>query len=542
MLAVGQAGSDISHINEREFKIPITLPNDQAARAEIEQLQLYVSKDEGRTWQKEAVARPNQQNFEFFAPKDGTYWFNVGFTDRQKKNYPADIHNVPPALKVVIDTRKPLIKFTLTERQGDQVTVAWDVREEHPDLGSMRLEYRQADSGLWVGVAGVSPAASGSRKFSVGSASVPVAVRITVADLAGNSGSTQHEFPGEASPVATNAGPAPGTNPLTGAPGPNATPATSANASGSPLTGNAGVPGSPAGTDVNPNWANRPATGPKPVESFRPSETPRGIPATSLASVDERSNRVAIASSSMPPPPSKSAYPLPGGSLPPPAQATPAPATAPKRNIQYTNHEKVELSYEVSKVGPSGVGQVTLYCTTDNGATWRVFEEDADLAPPFNLELPSEGLFGFTLVVKSKAGLGRSTPQPGQTPDIHVELDATPPEAVLYKVEADPRKKDTLFLSWDATDKNLTGTPIRLFWSAKADGPWEPIANELPNTGRFPWTMPENLPYKVYLRLQVRDLAGNVANADTHEPVLVDLTEPEGRITGIISGGAKKPE
>ena len=37
------------------------------------------------------------------------------------------------------------------------------------------------------------------------------------------------------------------------------------------------------------------------------------------------------------------------------------------------------------------------------------------------------------------------------------------------------------------------------------------------------WVMPP----KVYLRLTVRDLANNVAVAETAEPILIDLNEPE---------------
>jgi hypothetical protein len=37
------------------------------------------------------------------------------------------------------------------------------------------------------------------------------------------------------------------------------------------------------------------------------------------------------------------------------------------------------------------------------------------------------------------------------------------------------------------------------------------------------------------MRLIVRDSAGNVSTAETTEPVLVDLSEPEGRITGLVT-------
>jgi hypothetical protein len=522
-LAASQAApNDISYINEREFKIPITLPADPAARADIDQLQLYVSKDQGRTWQQEAIATPRQESFPFFAPGDGVYWFSVSFTDKQKRTHPADISSVPPALKVVIDSRKPLIKLQAGERQGDLASFSWDIREDFLDAATLKLEYKTADSPNWRPVPGASPALTNTMKFSAGTAGA-VTIRMQVSDLAGNTGMSQLEIPGEG-----NAGVAAR---------PDATPP-----SAGPMLPGSSDPSSPPPPE-NPNWANKPAGGPRmAMESSRPSEGPRGLPSKAFSAIDERSQRVAIATSNPPPPPPKASAPsAPLGPPSGPEAVEPMPATTSyRRNVQFTNSALIDLNYEVSKVGPSGVGEVSLYVTMDEGNTWRPFGEDSDHTPPFGVELPGEGLYGFTLVVRSKAGLGRGAPQPGQQPELRVELDSTPPEAVLYKVEADPRRKDMLFLTWDALDKNLAEKPIRLYWATKPDGPWQPIAVDIPNSGRHAWQMPADLPFKVYLRLQAKDLAGNVANADTPDPVLVDLTEPEGKITGILPS-ARKP-
>jgi hypothetical protein len=41
------------------------------------------------------------------------------------------------------------------------------------------------------------------------------------------------------------------------------------------------------------------------------------------------------------------------------------------------------------------------------------------------------------------------------------------------------------------------------------------------------------VPPSIYLRLVVRDSAGNVAVAETLQPVLIDLNEPEVKIIGL---------
>jgi hypothetical protein len=92
---------------------------------------------------------------------------------------------------------------------------------------------------------------------------------------------------------------------------------------------------------------------------------------------------------------------------------------------------------------------------------------------------------------------------------------------------------DRLLLTWKAEDRNLTANPISLEWSARPDGPWSFIGDaQLPNTGKYSWKLPDNIPPQVYLRLSVRDLAGNVAIAQTSEPLWVDFVKPEiGKLT-----------
>jgi hypothetical protein len=45
--------------------------------------------------------------------------------------------------------------------------------------------------------------------------------------------------------------------------------------------------------------------------------------------------------------------------------------------------------------------------------------------------------------------------------------------------------------------------------------------------------MHPNMPASVYLKLMVKDSAGNVAVAQTQEPLLIDLNIPEVNVLGI---------
>jgi hypothetical protein len=146
----------------------------------------------------------------------------------------------------------------------------------------------------------------------------------------------------------------------------------------------------------------------------------------------------------------------------------------------------------------------------------------------------------FRIVVESKAGLGKRGPVSGDPPEMRVEVDLTPPVAQLYAPEPDPHQRNALNITWNATDKNLAASPISLWWAERKDGEWHEIVLNQPNAGRYLWLLPPNLPFRVYMRLAVRDLAGAVSIAETSEPVLVDLSEPEARITGLATT-ARRP-
>src|SRR5207244_4128834 len=55
-----------------------------------------------------------------------------------------------------------------------------------------------------------------------------------------------------------------------------------------------------------------------------------------------------------------------------PSAAPPAPASNVKNDLQVINTKRVTMEYEVSKVGPSGVGSVDVYLTRDDGLTWKL--------------------------------------------------------------------------------------------------------------------------------------------------------------------------
>jgi hypothetical protein len=518
LLAAGPVPGDVYHINQRQLRIPISV--DPARRSEIKELILFMSPDEGKTWNEQAFASPDQDAFPFFAPKDGTYWFTVCVVNQQNKREPADPYTVPPNQKIVIDTLRPVVRIKSAERQGDEIAVAWEIQEDHPDLASLKLDYRTSESvsNVWS-PAPLQQATSGQTRFKVASAG-PVSLRLQMQDLAGNGSVADAEVPAAAGAAATSAVSAIPPAPVTPAPVPPVQPA-STNLPPIPSGPTGAVPASAwqttAPSQPLPTLRNegKPALDPgsviQPVPPYSPAPAPNDAGAKLVATSDNS-----------------------GVAIPAAAGMGPRTLRAPLPPLQIVNTKQISLDYEVTKTGPSGIDRVELWITRDDGKTWDKFTENSGVKPPITVDLPGEGVFGFRLVLKSKAGLAQSPPAPNTPPEMRIELDTTPPVAKLFRPEPDPKQIDTLILTWDATDRNLAPNPITIQWAAdQRDKEWHTIVADHPNDGHYSWKLPPQIPYLVHMRLITRDTAGNTSSAETQEAICIDLVQPAGVLKGI---------
>lgn len=205
--------------------------------------------------------------------------------------------------------------------------------------------------------------------------------------------------------------------------------------------------------------------------------------------------------------------------------------------VRLVNSKHIRLDYAVKDVGRSGIADVELWCTRD-GHTWKKYPGPAQHTPPYAVDVSDEDLYGFTLVGRSGAGLGQKPPQPGDRPQVWVEVDVTPPVVRLLGVDAGtgPRA-GTLSILWSASDKNLAAEPITLSYAARAEGPWLPIACRVANSGRYLWRMPPDMPERFLVRVQAVDRAGNSAAAQTPTPIPADLAQPRVEIVTVSAGG-----
>jgi hypothetical protein len=206
--------------------------------------------------------------------------------------------------------------------------------------------------------------------------------------------------------------------------------------------------------------------------------------------------------------------------------------------VRMVNSKRFNLNYEVTKVGKSGISAVELWSTPD-GRRWEKFSEQKrtegnELRPPYEVNVEKEGLYGFTLVLRSGVGLSIQAPQAGDPPQVWVEVDLTKPAVRITRVEVGRGPESgSLTIFWTATDKNLGRTPITISFTDRPDGQWTTISANRENTGQFVWRMPPDVPSQVYLRVEAIDRAGNVGSAETGKPVIVDLVLPSVEIKDV---------
>jgi hypothetical protein len=203
--------------------------------------------------------------------------------------------------------------------------------------------------------------------------------------------------------------------------------------------------------------------------------------------------------------------------------------------IRWVNNKRISFQYEIKEAGPSGTSVVELWCTRDLQArTWQRVAADQNHQPPLVYEVDAEGIYGFTLVVVSGVGLSAGPPRPGDAPQIWVSVDTTKPVVQLTGTGVGRGfDKGKLTVTWHAEDKNPRERPVTISYAEKLDGPWENIITDLENTGRYVWTMPPNVPYQFFLRVQAVDKASNIGVAQTPSPVKVDLAQPRGVILDV---------
>ncbi|WP_437191609.1 hypothetical protein [Planctomicrobium sp. SH527] len=504
LVVIDTAQAEVIYSKSRRFRIPFQFDSQQLTRIGANEVRLYVSQDNAN-WSNGGTVSPSDGRFTFEAPADGSYWFSVKTVIGNNKEIPAG----PPtsSLHVIVDTEPPQVELKLEEVELGRSRLTWIVVDPTVDLNSLNVEYLEPESQVWQSVS-VRSQDRGQLSWTT-EATGTMQARARVSDLAGNvteaTASTfianrpnrENERPDVGKPVATD---------------PERMNTIGANSPSSIL------PVVPQLTSVPSGKVPVLATNLPLLES--PPKLPTAAPSATLL-VDSQS---------------------PSLSLTPPLVSPVAPTASPTANSaskpsgHLVNSLIFRIAYSLQEVGPSGVGRVDLYVTEDGGKQWFHYGNDPDKVSPMDVSVPHDGDYGFAFRVTNGLGRADMPPQPGTAPEVTITVDRTPPVGKLFPVVAvGPIERNEVTISWAAQDRNLGDRPIALFYSTSSTGPWLPIHDWLANSGQVAWTIPSTVTNSFYVRMDVRDAAGNIARVYGETPYLIDRSLPRARVTDVES-------
>ncbi|HYO25479.1 MAG TPA: hypothetical protein VEQ85_11090, partial [Lacipirellulaceae bacterium] len=515
----------------------------------VEKVQLLVSRDGGQQWAVLQEANPNVRGFSYHAAADGEYAFALRMQDRRGRVWPEQVR--APLLRVVVDTQPPRLQLSAALDAAGQVVVKYEANDTRLKPQTLRVEAEVA-GGQWQPLS-IGPPELSQPDRLVGQASwrppqstSNVRLRATIVDAAGNQASTSAET--------SLVGPV--LNPSGGpqlAPPSRAGPAISAPAlhdPGAPLdwpttnsfsadrgrgTGSAAVrdPSSAPFQNVNTQATSSSegrrtgaefssgASGAPPLLPLSSDDGPVAGDPGATANLDRWSNSS---------PPSGIAPAFPAAES---AQFNSASSGDPS-GTPWVNSLTFDLDYDIQTVGPWGVAKVELWGTKDGGRNWQSLGLDQDNRSPMRVTVPAPGVYGFRIVVDGGNGALAPTPQAGDQPEMVVGVDREAPRTEL--VAAEPGQGPDVgqvVVRWKAEDENLAPRPVGLFFGPAAEGPWTTIATDLENSGQYAWRLGREAPPRVYLRIEVRDQAGNIGIQQTPNPVDLNLPRPTGRLRQV---------
>lgn len=581
------SSAETMYFPHSQFKIPF---NVDARGTQPTQVQLWVSTDQGASWQMQGTANSSQKHFDFRAAAEGLYLFSVQTLDENGKAFPSP----QPPMRILIDTTKPQVALRSDVNSSGQVVVDVRISEEHLKTDSVKLRYRTDQDTQWQEVAVTNLVAAG--QIYEGQVVLDlkncreVGFVVTVADEASNIGeaSTQYVMPRTAA--------APQDMKL----------ASQRNGSNEPTTqgGLAPTPGAIAWptpsvvTNQPPKQAGQQPTYINTTPGSAVASTPGAVPSANRSPMQQggwsvsgqlasggglsldppqgsANNAPAATSGSQPTAfidPSRNALteelpaPRPEGSLPtkpiqpqfvdkqPPPQTTPTPSQQPlpSRSTQdlgsfenetdrspvgqafHCSSRSFSLDYSLNAAAGSALADVELWGTEDGGSTWQKWGSDPDRQSPFDVQVANDGLFGFRMVIVSQNGKVSNRPRNGDAGDAWINVDTTKPTAKITRaVYGDGHEAGMLVIDYTSTDDNLHDRPITLSYSETQSGPWVTVASGLKNTGIYLWKADSNLPENIFLRLESVDKAGNVGTHILDLPINVQGLSPRGRIQGF---------
>jgi hypothetical protein len=535
---------------QNTFAIPFAVNQNSPAPVDVI---LYASSDLGATWDFYARQPTAQKQFVFRAARDGEYWFTSQLVAAGLA--PPNALGLGPQLKIIVDTQPPRLTLDVKSEPSGMVHVVWEAHDEALVPDKLTLNYQTNPGQAWKPLETERSAADalrqtlrGETRFQPERGAALVSVRLEAKDSADNIAElTRRLF----LPLSI-------TSAFGAAPAPQATsdvPADPFARHGFPPTDPAqqqtdlALPPPPSGAAGQPERTEQPSGNAWPSQNpegnswqpssvqYQPSSGSAGSPVAREAVASAQSQTYSVSDDGQGASDGRetagqadTAYaPLTNDQSADAASGPPA-----GERPRMTNAKRFNLDYSIDAVGPQGVEKVELWVTRNGGQDWTFWTADEDRESPLLVEVEEEGIYGFRIVIVGKNGLTSQSPRPGDPADLWVGVDTTTPVAeIVSAAYGKDQYAGHLDIRWTATDSGFGARPVTLLFSDRRQGPWTTIASGLPNTGQYYWRVDSRVPDQFYLRMEVRDEAGNLCVAELDEPIRSAGLTPRGRIRNV---------
>ena len=185
------------------------------------------------------------------------------------------------------------------------------------------------------------------------------------------------------------------------------------------------------------------------------------------------------------------------------AQAADTDPTAAPPEMQQVDDRQVpvwarkEVSINVTAADEEDVAFRELWDSSFDGKDWSPWAKHG-ITFPKNTPLtwtPNEG--HWRIYIRKVHASGAANPVPdASTPGMkEFIIDRTAPVVTIGfpLPKAKLRGGQKYVVKWEATDPHLKAAPITIEWSRDGKGSFETVAENLPNSGAYEWTVPKDM-------------------------------------------------
>jgi hypothetical protein len=543
----------VAHVQTAQFRIPF---NVESRGADPLKVQLWVSADNGETWQSYGSVSADTKSFDFRAAAEGTYLFKVATIDAAGTTYP----NLGQPLRVQVDTTKPQAEIQADINEHGQLVVNVKVREEYLEPGTALLRVRSDQTTQWLDLPIELRETDNAIYSGQAVTDLPggrdVAIVFSVKDRALNEGEATYAYSvprtaaggrdvtlasnkHEASPSNSSSrtlGPPAASPRITAHPGATRWNPTNANTERAVAAANSGAPQAATTGTATPGPAELAAPGRLTSSGQLSLEPPQAVneeiplPAPLTAEEPFDAPYRQFTNRSLP-------LDQPADQPPTEPKLTAEDSSQPASTIGRAFHCKTRafsLDYSVEALGGSALADVELWGTEDGGRQWQKWGSDPDRVSPFDVQVGNDGLFGFRMVIVGTNGVVSNRPREGDSADVWINVDSSLPSLKITRaVYGEGPEDGLLVIDYSCQDGHLVERPIALTYSERPEGPWTEIATGLANSGLYLWKAPQTLPNKIYLKIEGVDKAGNIGSHRLDLPIDIRGLAPRGIIQGF---------